>query len=118
MQQLFSYRPVVFLDRAASYGFVVRSTAPTDRTIIWEDGKTYPLVTLDVSSASHPFYTGQQTTLDSTGRIERFRRRADRSIVPATVSHGPAAGSGDAPAIQTDAESSGAGRSDAVSVRA
>jgi large subunit ribosomal protein L31 len=79
MQQLFSYRPVVFLDRAASYGFVVRSTALTDKSIVWEDGRTYPLVTLDVSSASHPFYTGQQTTLDSTGRIERFRRRADRS---------------------------------------
>jgi large subunit ribosomal protein L31 len=79
VQQLLSYRPVVFLDRAADFGFVVRSTARTDKTIVWEDGKTYPLVTLDVSSASHPFYTGQQTTLDSAGRIDRFNRRLGRS---------------------------------------
>jgi large subunit ribosomal protein L31 len=73
-----NYRPVVFLDRAASFGFVTRSTALTEKTIVWEDGKSYPLVTLDVSSASHPFYTGQQTFVDPTGRIERFHRRYGR----------------------------------------
>lgn len=74
------YRPVVFLDRAANYGFLTRSTAITDKTIVWEDGREYPLVTLDVSSASHPFFTGQQTTLDVAGRIERFNRRYARNI--------------------------------------
>jgi large subunit ribosomal protein L31 len=72
------YRPVVFLDRGANFGFLTRSTARTDKTIVWDDGVEYPLVTLDVSSASHPFYTGQQTILDVAGRVERFNRRRER----------------------------------------
>lgn len=78
------YRPVVFLDRAANFGFLTRSTARTDKSIVWKDGKEYPLVTLDVSSASHPFYTGQQTMLDVTGRVERFNRRFRRGAYAAT----------------------------------
>jgi large subunit ribosomal protein L31 len=72
------YRPVVFRDRGADYAFLTRSTAVTDRTIEWTDGRTYPLVDVDVSSASHPFYTGRQQVLDTTGAVERFNRRYNR----------------------------------------
>jgi large subunit ribosomal protein L31 len=73
------YRPVVFRDKGADYAFLTRSTAETDRTIEWTDGRTYPLVDVDVSSASHPFYTGRQQVLDTTGAVERFNRRYNRS---------------------------------------
>ena len=69
------YRPVVFRDRSASFAFLTRSTATSERTIAWEDGNTYPVVDVEVSSASHPFYTGQSRVLDSAGRVEQFRRR-------------------------------------------
>lgn len=69
------YRPVVFQDVSTGYAFLSRSTVPTQRTIKWEDGKEYPLLTLEVSSSSHPFYTGTQRLLDSAGRVERFERR-------------------------------------------
>lgn len=70
-----NYRPVVFQDVSTGYSFLTRSTVSTKRTIEWEDGKEYPLVTLEVSSSSHPFYTGTQRLLDSAGRVERFQRR-------------------------------------------
>jgi large subunit ribosomal protein L31 len=54
------YHPVVFRDRSANFTFLTRSTAVSDRTIEWEDGNTYPVVDVEVSSASHPFYTGQR----------------------------------------------------------
>ncbi|QKG25025.1 type B 50S ribosomal protein L31 [Actinomadura verrucosospora] len=73
------YRPVVFRDRGADYAFLTRSTAETDRTTEWTDGRTYPVVDVDVSSASHPFYTGRRQVLDSTGAVERFNRRYRRS---------------------------------------
>ena len=69
------YRPVVFQDVATGYAFMTRSTVATKRTIQWEDGKEYPLVTLEISSSSHPFYTGTQRLLDTAGRVERFQRR-------------------------------------------
>jgi large subunit ribosomal protein L31 len=69
------YRPVVFRDRSADFAFLTRSTATSERTIAWEDGNTYPVVDVEVSSASHPFYTGQSRVLDSAGRVEQFRRR-------------------------------------------
>ncbi|MEU2426393.1 type B 50S ribosomal protein L31 [Streptomyces sp. NPDC007851] len=68
-------RLVVFRDRAAGTAFLTRSTAGSSRTIEWEDGNTYPLVDVEVSSASHPFYTGRTRVLDSAGRVERFERR-------------------------------------------
>ena len=71
-----TYRPVVFQDKGANFAFLTRSTARTEKTIEWEDGQTYPLVTLDISSASHPFYTGTQMLVDTAGRVERFQRRA------------------------------------------
>ncbi len=69
------YRPVVFQDVSTGYTFLTRSTVETKRTTRWEDGKEYPLVTLEISSSSHPFYTGTQRLLDSAGRVERFQRR-------------------------------------------
>jgi len=73
------YRPVVFQDVSTGYAFLSRSTVPTKRTVKWEDGKEYPLLTLEVSSSSHPFYTGTQRLLDSAGRVERFQRRYQKS---------------------------------------
>jgi large subunit ribosomal protein L31 len=68
-------RPVVFRDRAADVAFLTRSTADSARTIEWEDGNTYPLIDVEISSASHPFYTGTTRVLDTAGRVERFERR-------------------------------------------
>jgi large subunit ribosomal protein L31 len=69
------YRPVVFMDAAANFSFLTCSTVKTNQTIVWTDGQTYPLVRLDISSASHPFFTGKMKLVDSTGQIERFRKR-------------------------------------------
>ena len=69
------YRPVVFRDASAGFAFLTRSTATSDKTVEWEDGNTYPVIDVDVSSASHPFYTGRNRTLDTAGRVERFQRR-------------------------------------------
>lgn len=69
------YRPVVFQDASSGYAFLTRSTVRTDRTIRWEDGNEYPLCTLEISSSSHPFYTGQQRLVDTAGRVERFKRK-------------------------------------------
>lgn len=69
------YRPVVFRDASAGFSVLTRSTATPDRTVTWEDGNTYPVVDMEVSSASHPFYTGRSKVLDTAGRVERFRRR-------------------------------------------
>ncbi len=70
-----NYREVVFKDEAANFAFLSRSTIETKETIVWEDGKEYPLYKLDISSASHPFYTGKQRTVDRAGRIDKFRRK-------------------------------------------
>ncbi|MBS2551604.1 type B 50S ribosomal protein L31 [Catenulispora sp. NL8] len=72
------YRPVVFRDQAAGYTFLGRSTATSSHTIEWEDGKTYPVIDVEVSSASHPFYTGNSRVVDTAGRVERFNRRYQR----------------------------------------
>jgi large subunit ribosomal protein L31 len=71
-------RPVVFRDRAADTAFLTRSTARTSKTIEWTDGNTYPLVDVEISSASHPFYTGARRVVDTAGRVERFERRYGR----------------------------------------
>lgn len=70
-----AYRPVVFRDKAAGFAFLTRSTLTTDRTVEWEDGRTYPVYDVEVSSASHPFYTGTARVMDTAGRVERFERR-------------------------------------------
>ncbi|MGY5765831.1 type B 50S ribosomal protein L31 [Brachybacterium sp. DNPG3] len=69
------YRPVVFRDASAGFAFLTRSTATSEKTVVWEGGATYPVIDVEVSSASHPFYTGQAKVLDTAGRVERFRRR-------------------------------------------
>ncbi|MER5781965.1 type B 50S ribosomal protein L31 [Streptomyces mobaraensis] len=73
-----AYRHVVFRDRAADFAFLTRSTATSDKTVEWEDGNTYPVIDVEISSASHPFYTGTQRVLDTAGRVERFNRRYGR----------------------------------------
>ncbi|MCX4853596.1 type B 50S ribosomal protein L31 [Streptomyces canus] len=72
-------RPVVFRDRAAGFQLLTRSTLDTQRTVEWEDGATYPVVDVDISSASHPFYTGTSRVVDTAGRVERFERRYGRT---------------------------------------
>ena len=74
-----NYREVVFQDTSSEFKFLTRSTIRTNETTVWEDGKTYPLARVEISSASHPFYTGKQLLLDSGGRIERFRKRYGKS---------------------------------------
>jgi large subunit ribosomal protein L31 len=71
------YRPVVVKDTAAGFAFLTKSTAKTDKTTKWEDGNEYPLVEVYISSASHPFYTGKETLVDTEGRVDRFKARAE-----------------------------------------
>ncbi|MCA1216970.1 type B 50S ribosomal protein L31 [Streptomyces sp. 8L] len=70
-----AYRQVVFRDKAGDFAILTRSTMTSDKTIEWEDGHTYPVVDVEISSASHPFYTGTARVLDTAGRVERFERR-------------------------------------------
>jgi len=69
------YRPVVFKDSATGTMFLTRSTAETSETATYEDGNEYPMFLVEISSASHPFYTGKQQIVDTAGRVERFKRR-------------------------------------------
>jgi len=73
-----NYRPVVFMDASAEFSILTQSTVETQETIDWEDGNTYPLYKVDISSASHPFYTGTMKIIDSAGRVERFEKRYGR----------------------------------------
>lgn len=66
------YRLVVFEDEAAGFSFLTHSTAPTNETIKWKDGNEYPVVKLHISSASHPFFTGEEKIIDTEGRVDRF----------------------------------------------
>ncbi len=70
-----AYRSVVIRDHAADLAFLTRSTLTGNRTVEWEDGNTYPVVDVEISSASHPFHTGRSRVLDGAGQVERFRRR-------------------------------------------
>lgn len=69
------YAPVVFRDLASGATFLTRSTVTSDKTIEWEDGNSYPVIDVEISSESHPFYTGKQRILDSAGRVEKFNTR-------------------------------------------
>ena len=71
-----TYRAVVFSDDQAGFAFLTQSTAQTTDTIVWEDGNTYPLVKVHISSASHPFFTGEEKIIDTEGRVDRFKARA------------------------------------------
>jgi large subunit ribosomal protein L31 len=70
-----NYRPVVFKDTGANYSVLIGSTIKTSETITWDDGKDYPLYKCDISSASHPFFTGTQRVMDTEGRVDRFMKK-------------------------------------------
>jgi large subunit ribosomal protein L31 len=74
------YRLVVFKDISNDHAFMTRSTVATKDTIVWEDGKEYPLVKLEISNTSHPFYTGKIKLVDTAGRIDKFRQKFEKHI--------------------------------------
>ncbi len=69
------YHPVVFKDTSTGDSFMIQSTATSKSTVEWEDGNTYPLVTVEISSKSHPYYTGKMKFVDSAGRVEKFQKK-------------------------------------------
>jgi large subunit ribosomal protein L31 len=74
------YRLVVFKDMSNDYSFLSKSTVQTKETIIWEDGLEYPLVKLEISHTSHPFYTGKMKLIDTAGRVDKFNSRYSKHI--------------------------------------
>ncbi|RAJ02456.1 large subunit ribosomal protein L31 [Chitinophaga skermanii] len=70
-----SYRFVIFKDMSNGVSFLSRSTAPSKETATWEDGNEYPLIKLEISNTSHPFYTGKNVLVDTAGRIDKFNKR-------------------------------------------
>lgn len=78
-----NYRKVVFQDLNNGWSFLTQSTAATDETVKWEDGKEYPLVKVHISSASHPFFTGQEKLVDIEGRVDKFKARQEAAKVKA-----------------------------------
>ena len=73
------YRLVVFKDISNDFSFITRSTVNTKDTVKWEDGKDYPLVKLEISNTSHPYYTGKIKLVDTTGRVDKFRQKMEKS---------------------------------------
>lgn len=69
------YRFVVFKDMSNDYSFMTKSTAKSRETIVWEDGKEYPLIKLEISHTSHPFFTGKMKLVDTAGRVDKFKNR-------------------------------------------
>ena len=69
------YRPVIFQDQSSEFAFLTKSTMTSEETIKWEDGNEYPLIKLEVSSASHPFFTGKKLFVDTAGRVEKFNKK-------------------------------------------
>ncbi|HRS54176.1 MAG TPA: type B 50S ribosomal protein L31 [Bacteroidales bacterium] len=69
------YRFVIFKDMSNGYAFLTRSTAQSKETAIWEDGKEYPLIKLEISNTSHPFFTGKMKLVDTAGRVDKFKTR-------------------------------------------
>lgn len=73
-------RPVIFLDNTSGEQFLISSTVATEETGKFTDGKEYPLFRVEISSASHPFYTGKETIVDTAGRVEKFKTRAAKKV--------------------------------------
>jgi len=74
-----TYRDVIFNDMSNGTTFLSRSTAHSSETIVWEeDGKEYPVVKLEISNTSHPFYTGKNVLVDTAGRIDKFKKRYEK----------------------------------------
>lgn len=74
------YRFVVFKDMSNDYAFITKSTAATKETIKWEDGKEYPLIKLEISHTSHPYYTGKMKLVDTAGRVDKFKSRFQKHL--------------------------------------
>jgi large subunit ribosomal protein L31 len=74
------YRLVVFKDMSNDYSFMTRSTVASKETVVWEDGKEYPLIKLEISHTSHPFYTGKMKLVDTAGRVDKFKSRYKKHI--------------------------------------
>lgn len=74
-----NYRTVVFRDIAVDESFLTRSCAPSSETVVWEDGNEYPLVKIEISAYSHPFFTGKMKFVDTAGRIDKFNKRFSSS---------------------------------------
>jgi len=74
-----NYRPVVFQDSSCDFSILTKSCIKTEDTIQWKDGNSYPLVKLEISSGSHPFFTGKQKLLDSAGRVEKFNKKYSKN---------------------------------------
>tara|TARA_B100001248_G_scaffold124886_1_gene93697 strand:+ start:3495 stop:3749 length:255 start_codon:yes stop_codon:yes gene_type:complete len=70
-----NYRLVVFKDMSNDYSFISKSCAPSNETIKWEDGNEYPVIKLEISHKSHPFFTGKMQLVDTAGRIDKFKNR-------------------------------------------
>lgn len=70
-----NYRSVVFRDVSCDYTFLSKSTAPSKEKVTWEDGNEYPLIKLEISSKSHPFFTGKMKFVDTAGRIDKFNKK-------------------------------------------
>jgi len=73
-----NYRFVVFKDMSNGFSFLSRSSAPSRETVKWEDGNEYPLIKLEISNTSHPFFTGQKMLVDTAGRIDKFKKRYEK----------------------------------------
>ena len=74
------YRLVVFKDMSNDFTFMTKSTIKTKETITWEDGKDYPLIKLEISNTSHPFYTGKMKLVDTAGRVDKFKSRYQKHL--------------------------------------
>jgi len=74
------YRMVVFKDMSNEYSFLSKSTVKTKETIVWEDGLEYPLIKLEISHTSHPFYTGKMKLVDTAGRVDKFKNRYQKHL--------------------------------------
>jgi len=72
------YREVVFFDTTSDFKFLTKSTMNSEETIKWEDGETYPVIKIEVSAASHPFYTGKKIFVDTAGRVEKFNKKYNK----------------------------------------
>lgn len=86
-----SYRKVVFTDISCDYSFLSKSTAPSKETVKWEDGNEYPLIKLEISSESHPFFTGKMKFVDTAGRIDKFNKKFKNFGIKKEESEGEAA---------------------------
>lgn len=79
-----NYRQVIFEDSTSGKRFLIASTVATEKTSKWDDGKEYPVFHVEISSASHPFYTGLSKTIDTAGRVDKFKKRAAAAKSPSS----------------------------------